>query len=187
MQPYSWTPPRFDDISYFQSTEKATSSPLRRISLNFHQPIFNEQLFIEEPLKLKDLNVKKDRTVENRLELMEDFDQRISRMKVSLEYCLHGHNNILTGFIRVANITYNKNVFVRFSYDDWASTQEVTAAFVKSYKGNLADQFSFEIEIKKDFTVMEFVVCYETDGCGTYWDNNETRCYKVVMQEGRDA
>ena len=114
---------------------------------------------------------------------MEDFDQLVSKVKVLLEFCVHGHNDLLSGFIRVANITYHKNVFLRFSYDGWSSYDDVRASHCFSYTECSTDQFSFEIPLRQLFSTLEFVIGYETDGCGTFWDNNGGKCYTVVMEK----
>ena len=114
---------------------------------------------------------------------MEDFDQRVSREKVLLEFCVHGHNNLLSGFIRVANMTYHKNVFIRFSYDGWSSHDDIKASHCFSYTEYNMDKFSFEIPLRQYFTTLEFVIGYEMDGYGTYWDNNGGKCYTIVMEK----
>ena len=149
----------------------------RRLCFKFHHPLFDGKPFLGEPLKLK------ESAVQERLEMMKDFDQRVSMEKVVLEFCVHGHNNFLSGFIRVANVTYHKNVFVRYSYDGWSSHRDVKASYTMSYTDCNADQFSFEIPLKQLFTCLEFVICYETDGRGTFWDNNEGKCYTVLVDD----
>ena len=151
----------------------------RKLSFKFHHPLLDGKPYLGEPLKLKD----DPSSVQDRLASMEDFDQRVSREKVLLEFCVHGHNHLLSGFIRVANITYHKNVFLHFSYDGWSSYDDIKANHCSSYTECNTDQFSFEIPLRQSFNTLDFVVGYETDGCGTFWDNNSGKCYTVVMEK----
>ena len=151
----------------------------RKLCFKFHHPLFNGKPYLGEPLKLRDDLA----SVQERLMSLEDFDQRVSREKVLLEFCTHGHNDLLSGFIRVANISYHKNVFVRFSYDGWSSYDDVKASHCFSYTEYNTDKFSFEIPLRKSFGTLEFVIGYEADGCGTYWDNNGGNCYAAVMEK----
>ena len=92
---------------------------------------------------LEELN---ESEVSDQLETLGDFDQRVCREKVLLELCVHGQNDTLSGFIRVANITYYKKVFVRFTYDDWSTTEVVA-----NYYGDYAtDQFLFDLTLNKE-------------------------------------
>ena len=151
----------------------------RKLCFKFHHPLFDGKPYLGEPLKLKDdLS-----SIQERLTSLEDFDQQVSRQKVLLEFCVHGHNDLLSGFVRVANITYHKNVFLRFSYDGWSSYDDVKASHFFSYTEYNTDRFSFEIPLKQSFSTLEFVVGYETDGCGTYWDNNGGNCYTIIMEK----
>ena len=179
LQPNPWTPPVFDDVSVIESVKSALSESCfhRQLSFKFNHPLFDGKPYLGEPLKLTESSLVE------RLATMEDFDQRISREKVLLEFCVHGHNDLLSGFIRVANITYHKNVFVRFSYDGWSSHDDVKASHCFSYTEYNTDKFSFEIPLRRYFTTLEFVIGYETDGCGTYWDNNGGKCYTIVMEK----
>ena len=147
-----------------------------RISFKFNHPLFDGKCLLEEPLKLNESEVS------DRLETLEDFDQRVCREKVLLEFCVHGHNDTLSGYIRVANITYHKKVFVRFTYDDWSTTEEVVANYNKSYGDYATDQFSFDLTLKKEFTLMQFIIGYESEGHGTLWDNHRGKSYGVAKE-----
>ena len=181
-QPNSWIPPVFDDVIATQMMKSAIGEAYfcRKLCFKFHHPLFDGKPYLGEPLKLKDDDLP---SVQERFMSLEDFDQRVSRVKVLLEFCVHGHNDLLSGFIRVANITYHKNVFLRFSYDGWSSYDDVKANHCFSYTEHNTDQFSFEIPLRQSFSILEFVVAYETDGCGTYWDNNGGNCYTIVMEK----
>lgn len=156
-------------------TGSAVSKSVFRHNISFE---FDLPWLLTEPLKLKESTGQE----------MLQFEERVCKEKVLLESCVCEGPSIIKGLIRVANLTYHKNIFVRYSYDhNWQSTEEVTANYKKSYGNYTTDQFEFELQLKEEFTAIEFVICYETDNCGTYWDHNQTKTYRVVMKKAKHS
>jgi len=104
---------------------------------------------------------------------------------------------VLTGFLIVRNIAYEKVVAVRFTMDNWQTTSEVLARHAPSLALTTApptvsrgskdddmwDRFAFTIRLegyafKLQERVMWLVARYATAG-GEWWDNNEGHDYRI--------
>lgn len=110
-----------------------------------------------------------------------DFGLHVLHCKVSLEYCLYGQGDFFTGFIRVSNYTPHKRVFVRYTLDNWSSSVDVTANLThKNYKEERSDRFVFDLPYHNP-GYTEFAICYESEGAGTWWDNNHGKNYRVGL------
>ena len=176
----NWTPPEIDNTPFDHLWKNAVCERYfvsHRISFKFNHPLFNGKPFLGEPLKLKDSEA------EETYHTSKGFDERVVREKVLLEYCRIEDSNTLSGFVQVANLTYHKKVFVLYTYDNWSSTEKAMATYRKSFGNYESDQFQFEIQLKKDFSSMEFVLCYESDGCGVFWDKNNGKNYVVKNEK----
>ena len=56
----------------------------------------------------------------------DDFELKVQRSKVCLEYCVHGHNfNQVTTYIRVWNNVHHKEVFIRCTSDRWETFEDL--------------------------------------------------------------
>ncbi|KAJ3386442.1 protein phosphatase 1, regulatory subunit [Lobulomyces angularis] len=105
------------------------------------------------------------------------------------------NKGIITGYVLVKNLAFQKEIIIRFSTDQWKSFQEVDAKFnITSY--NNYDSFTFHLSLdeifktqlenflkrKTSFTkeqetpCISFCIRYFTDNV-TYWDNNEGKNY----------
>ncbi|KAK0227885.1 putative phosphatase regulatory subunit-domain-containing protein [Armillaria fumosa] len=114
----------------------------------------------------------------------------------------------LKGTLLVRNISYEKQVYVRFTLDDWQTTSEVAARYQTSLSslpilsnknitvGDLAasvaavgpavwDRFEYTIKLNDyassliDRTV--FLVARYSAGGGEWWDNNAGKNYRVAF------
>jgi len=94
-------------------------------------------------------------------------------------------DDLLTGTIKVKNVTFEKHVFVRATFDCWANQIDFPAIFVKQGASAIAalfDTFSFSIKVPesaKRFGLIEMCIGYRTP-FGEYWDNNNGRNYKLA-------
>ncbi|XP_013404054.1 dentin sialophosphoprotein [Lingula anatina] len=107
-----------------------------------------------------------------------DFYRRVNDKKVCLENTMVTDMTI-TGTIRVANIAYHKKVFIHYSTDNWATTQDIPASYVANSCDGPTDRFAFTISLPPDFTVgsrLKFAVCYNA-GSQVFWDNNNGEDY----------
>ena len=112
----------------------------------------------------------------------DDIDLRVTRQKVILEYCIHGHNNALTGVIRVHNICYHKHVFIRVTQDQWKSFKDITAEYTSSEGLNDRFEFSYDV-VTGDSTgnELQFAICYQSQA-GEFWDNNDNENYVFQLK-----
>ena len=84
--------------------------------------------------------------------------------------------NAIRGRIHVLNLEYHKQVFVRWTQDDWLNTNQSEASFEGSLKSVFVDVFVFNIPVKICKT--EFAIMYVT-GEQEHWDNNNNNNYFV--------
>ncbi|GFS25591.1 protein phosphatase 1 regulatory subunit 3B [Elysia marginata] len=124
----------------------------------------------------------------------DDFYQRVMAQKVCLENAIITDLTI-TGFVRVANISYHKSVRVRYTDNAWATFHDIAASYVQSSCDGPTDRFSFSLVAPAYFVPghrLEFAVSYNADG-NEYWDNNGGRNYmfecfaKTVPTESESA
>ncbi|KAK0210131.1 carbohydrate-binding module family 21 protein [Desarmillaria ectypa] len=99
----------------------------------------------------------------------------------------------ITGRVRVRNIAFQKWLAVRFTFDAWQTTSEVTARYAESLDPNF-DIFSFSIKLNDILARIEertLVLALRYSVAGReIWDNNNGRNYvakfsKVKALSGR--
>ncbi|XP_015195652.1 protein phosphatase 1 regulatory subunit 3B isoform X1 [Lepisosteus oculatus] len=110
------------------------------------------------------------------------FRQRLEVDCVCLENCMLKEKS-LVGTVKVKNLSFEKSVKMRVTFDTWKSFRDVECQYVKdTYTGSDKDTFSFEINLPSKIPPherIEFAVLYEC--CGqTFWDSNQGQNYKVV-------
>ena len=115
-----------------------------------------------------------------------NFVERLKRLSVSLENVLVS-NCAIMGTIKVRNITFEKNVFVRCTFDSWKTFEDSNSSYVPlSYDGNY-DRFSFALTVPstiKDGDKVEFAICYKTvSPDNEFWDNNDGKNYVIECKE----
>lgn len=124
----------------------------------------------------------------------DDFYQRVLGRKVCLENAIITDLTI-TGFVRVANITYHKSVRVRYTDNAWATFHDIAASYVQSSCDGPTDRFSFSLVAPAYFVPghrLEFAISYNAEGT-EYWDNNGGENYvfecfaKTVPTESESA
>ncbi len=85
----------------------------------------------------------------------------------------------IVGSVRVCNIAYDKQVFLRYSQDGWRHSNNQDAQY-KHSEGNY-DVFQFQLPFNISTSLyLEFAVCYRVSGV-EFWDNNEGRNYKIAF------
>lgn len=96
-----------------------------------------------------------------------------------------GHT--LSGKIKVTNLAYEKDVFLRITFDRWVSHTDIKAAYVypkpKLVKvQNIYDNFTFNLDIPQSafrYDVVEFCIGYKCNG-EKHWDNNGGINYRLT-------
>ncbi|EKM56070.1 carbohydrate-binding module family 21 protein [Phanerochaete carnosa HHB-10118-sp] len=118
--------------------------------------------------------------------LREESEEERGRADVKLEKLELGEDGMsATGHIRVRNLTFEKWVAVRFTFDWWQTTSEVTARYVESLPDGACDRFQFTIRLNDmmsriDEKTMLLAVRYSAAG-REIWDNNCGENYKVTF------
>ncbi|KAM6902450.1 protein phosphatase 1 regulatory subunit 3B [Xenentodon cancila] len=110
------------------------------------------------------------------------FRQNLDKNFVSLEHCVL-KEKAFAGTVKVKNVSFEKSVKLRVTFDTWKSHTDVTCEYIKNaYPSSYSDTFSFEVALPTELhphARVEFAVCYEVDGC-QYWDSNQGKNYCIV-------
>nr|QNT60494.1 protein phosphatase 1 regulatory subunit 3b [Leiocassis longirostris] len=110
------------------------------------------------------------------------FRQRLEQDLVCLEHCVL-KDRAIAGTIKVKNLSYEKSVKVRITFDTWKSHTDVDCQYVNdTYLGSDWDTFSFEVNLPalmEPQERVEFAVFYVVDGT-THWDSNQGQNYKIT-------
>lgn len=113
------------------------------------------------------------------------FRDKVQKSCVSLENVIvREGDDTITGTIKVRNIAFDKEVFLRVTFDKWKSSTDIQAIFAPSgiQSSSQFDTFSFTLCAPSSaikFGAIEFCVCFRCNGT-EYWDNNEGENYKVA-------
>ncbi|VDK88886.1 unnamed protein product [Litomosoides sigmodontis] len=90
------------------------------------------------------------------------------------------------GTINVLNIAYQKQVYVRFTIDNWRTNTETIGRYKSSdTEDGAIDKFTFIISLPTDFPIgatCEFCIRYMVNGT-TYWDNSQGANYIIEAVE----
>ena len=91
----------------------------------------------------------------------------------------------ICGHVRVRNIAFEKSVAVRFTFDFWQTTSEVTARYEQSLAHGSFDRFSFVIRLQDILAKIEdktlfMAIRYVVNG-RELWDNNFGQNYKMTF------
>lgn len=110
----------------------------------------------------------------------------------------------LRGSILVKNIAFEKAVVLRFTFDEWQTTSEVTCRHVCTLPTLPPpfplenpipgipiltwDRFSFQVSLEYterwlEERTMFFAARYNVSGFGEWWDNNDGGNYKVLFKK----
>lgn len=115
------------------------------------------------------------------------FRQRLERSYVCLEHCVL-KDKTFSGTVKVKNVSFEKSVKLRVTFDLWSSQVDVDCVYVKdTYPSSYSDTFSFEVPLPSELQLhqrVEFAVCYEAAGC-EYWDSNHGNNYSIVWSSMR--
>lgn len=86
----------------------------------------------------------------------------------------------LFGRILVKNLSYEKNVGIRITFNQWSSFKDIYASYILESSDGMVDKFSFSIAIPHFVIVhskIEFSVFYMTQDGTIFWDNNDKENY----------
>ncbi|XP_048376182.1 protein phosphatase 1 regulatory subunit 3G [Stegostoma tigrinum] len=116
-----------------------------------------------------------------------DFMQRAERNRVCLENVTVSHFDV-HGLIRVLNVSYVKEVTVRYTFNNWLSCMDTAAKYVEGSSHSGTDQFSFDLSIPPFLdqgSFVHFAICYRADN-EEYWDNNFDKNYSLQCESTSD-
>ncbi|KAK3589736.1 hypothetical protein CHS0354_021058 [Potamilus streckersoni] len=111
------------------------------------------------------------------------FRDKLEKSSVSLENVILRDYSVI-GTVKVKNVSFQKRVFVRYTFDSWETMNDVDACFVASPCDGLAspyDTFSFEFTVPTNLDKdkkSEFAIGFETPN-GQHWDNNNGKNYGI--------
>ena len=81
-------------------------------------------------------------------------------------------DNTLSGYISVANVGYEKTVFMRATKDTWETYEDFEAEWLCSADGGQRDRVAFTLPLEEDISTVEFAIGFLVHG-QKYWDNND--------------
>ncbi|XP_071948227.1 protein phosphatase 1 regulatory subunit 3B-like [Antedon mediterranea] len=123
------------------------------------------------------------------------FRKQLEHQNVCLENIVVKDSLIVMGTLKVKNISYEKKVFLRTTFDRWKSFTDFNATFVQSIGSSIHssesdkfDTFSFQFNVPTNQRIerFEFCVCYKCES-GEFWDNNDGLNYRVKAEELGDC
>lgn len=112
-----------------------------------------------------------------------DFWERVYKHNVLLERANFNVTKLsVVGDVLVTNLSYEKEVSVLCTWNDWSKQFEVRAEFSSHY-GNLnTDVFTFELPICFSYcNTMMFAIRYKVGG-KVFWDNNGGENYPIQIK-----
>ncbi|VDK41786.1 unnamed protein product [Anisakis simplex] len=105
----------------------------------------------------------------------------ISSQCVHLE-SIRWFGRAITGVVRVSNIEFEKKVEIKYTYDDWATSNITTGSYSGSPCKN-QDQFSFCIFLPYLCLDMRVCFCIRYECAGSvFWDSNGGTNYKFICR-----
>lgn len=102
------------------------------------------------------------------------FLDRVKRDNVVLE-SVREEQRSLHGIVRVSNLTYRKEVVIRWTHDHWRTSHDTCSVF--SSNDGSTDRFAFELPINGDD--VSFAIRFRALDT-EYWDNNYGMNYTVL-------
>ncbi|XP_075558134.1 protein phosphatase 1 regulatory subunit 3C-like [Dermacentor variabilis] len=107
----------------------------------------------------------------------DELRRRVRRDKVCLR-ALSVRELTLHGTVSVANLTYHKHVFVRYTANEWQSHVDWPASYVPGSLADGVDEFEFALSVADAPLRCELALCFETEDGRRFWDNNGGANYR---------
>ncbi|CAB3400735.1 unnamed protein product [Caenorhabditis bovis] len=114
-----------------------------------------------------------------------NFRNNLEKNKVTLENVIVNNDSYkVVGTIKVANIAFEKKVFVRYSMNGWASYMDKAAVYQPT-TSKVHDTFKFELDLPSSVEKVhkiEFCICFKTNDA-EYWDSNGGVNYALQSEQ----
>lgn len=108
---------------------------------------------------------------------------RLKAQHVCLETCSI-QERLLSGTVKVQNLSFQKWVWVRITFDVWRSFQDVPCQYMNNVYGCPdTDTFSFSVSVPEDLRppgAVEFCIQYKAQD-QSFWDNNQGTNYRLLL------
>lgn len=114
------------------------------------------------------------------------FQARLQEVLVQLESCSVTERS-LSGTVRVCNVSFEKAVYVRVTFDSWRSHQDIPCSYLQQrYGATETDVFAFDVPLPQNLDPskrLEFCVLFRPgSGAALRWDNNGGQNYCVCVE-----
>lgn len=114
-----------------------------------------------------------------------EFRQKVEEKNVSLEnVIIKETEHLIVGTVKVKNVSYNKEVIIRSTCDNWKTHLDTYCTYTVVGSGLASaymvyDTFSFKLTLPPKSRRIEFCVCYKCEA-GEFWDNYDGRNYSLT-------
>lgn len=121
-----------------------------------------------------------------------EFRRRITEECVALENVIVKQNECaVDGTVKVKNLDFNKEVFIRCSSDGWTTSEDTFCAFVEcgplnQNRTSVYDTFGFRLQLPIHSRRLDFCVCFKCKDV-EYWDSNNGKNYTIEKSSARKA
>lgn len=114
------------------------------------------------------------------------FIVRLKETLVQLESC-YVTEHAMSGTVRACNISSEKSVHVRVTFDSWRTHQDIPCTFLQQrYGGSDMDVFAFSVAFPQNLDPserLEFCVSFRPGASAALrWDNNRGQNYRVCVE-----
>ncbi|KAJ7987728.1 hypothetical protein DPEC_G00329500 [Dallia pectoralis] len=114
-----------------------------------------------------------------------DFRNRLQKNQVCLENCTFQEHS-LTGTVKVRNVSFQKSVSVRITFDSWKTHTDVPCTYLNNVYGcSDTDTFAFTVDMPSSVPMLqrvEFCICYASQS-QVFWDNNDEKNYRLLHND----
>lgn len=108
------------------------------------------------------------------------FKEKLEKDNVALENVAIKDDNCIHGTVKVKNISFEKVVTIRITFDDWKSHNCIPCDYVKSaYEIGNFDTFQFNVNVPKHSDSIQFCVSFKCTH-GEFWDSNGGSNYVIA-------
>jgi len=160
-----------------EDSEFFSSGPDQQLARRKFYPGSSEEEKIRQTLVLEQLNIPLRNALAQPNEVLGSNDVKLEKIGLSADA------KLIEGAIIVRNIAFEKWISVRFTFDKWQTTSEVTARYSESIAEYNIDRFEYSIRVPDVTNKIEekrlFVAIRYTTAGREIWDNNHGQNYQL--------